>query len=104
MRKPRGTEPGRLAKVITGTNRLFSFKFGPLSYFLSTPLFTSKTSSSVGVISTFRQEKATIPVGSIVLILKGKRTRVRQGAIPYFIILYEKKSYKIDASCISFDI
>lgn len=108
MRKPKGTIPGRLVKVVEGKN-LLARKLVPWRRYLSglypghNPQMHEKTIIVFKAGSPCNTEYcAKVKVGSLGMILEGKRTRAKAGAIPYFIILIENQLYKIDSTCVEF--
>ena len=108
MRKPKGSSPGRLAKVVSGKNLLagkhqirhllWNIVPGATSYFKAEQ---EVTVFKVGDPCVYEFAKK-IPTGTIGMVLEGKRTRAKRGAIPYFILLIENMIYKIDATCVEF--
>jgi hypothetical protein len=108
MRKPKGTTPGRLAKIVSGRNILAGKH--SMRHILwgivpgSGTSFRSREEVTVFLVGKpcLYQYSKTIPVGTVGMVLEGKRTRAKRGAIPYFIVLIEHSIYKIDATCVQF--
>lgn len=108
MRKPKGTSPGRLAKIVSGKNLLAGKQ--PVRHLLWNIVpGTGSSFRSMEEVTVFLvgkpclyQYSKTIPVGTVGMVLEGKRTRAKKGAIPYFIVLIEQNIYKIDATCVRF--
>jgi hypothetical protein len=106
MRKPKGTVPGRLAKVVQGKNLLAGKVNKYRRYFRG--LYPGHNPQKEEVV-VFKSGKpcilefsARVDVGAIGMILEGKRTRAKTGAIPYFIMLIDNQLYKIDSNCVEF--
>ena len=105
MRKPRGALPGKL----------FKLKYGPNSFgkrmFPFFRLHLNQTSENTRLIAIFKAKNKLdkdvrpsveyLPEETHGIILLGKRTRERQGSIPYVIALIGNDVYKISADCIS---
>ena len=108
MRKPKGTTPGRLAKIVSGKNLLAGkSQVRHLLWNLvpgSNSSFQAKEEVTVFLIGKpcLYPYSKTVPTGTIGMVLEGKRTRAKKGAIPYFIMLIENSIYKIDATCVQF--
>lgn len=108
MRKPKGTVPGRLAKVVNGKNYLAGKVKLYHGYFRGIYPGHNPQSQEVNVV-VFKhgkpcttQFRILMKQGTIGMIVEGKRTRAKTGAIPYFVMLIENQLYKIDSNCVQF--
>lgn len=105
MRKPKGTQKGNLVKLVPGNNFL-ARKLIPRYLWGITPGHLTPRQEDVVVFHFDKpckfQFSTKFPAGTIGMILAGKRTRVRRGSLPYYILLINKNLYKIDVNCVEY--
>ncbi len=108
MRKPKGTKPGQLVKIIQGENLLAKKLDFQQKYLLGlVPINNNQNFEKNIIVFKFGkphvvQFSCRFPIGTIGMMLDGKRTKTKRGAVPYFVILVENQIYKIDSNCVEF--